>query len=638
VNNIILAESAGFCFGVKRAVENALKIKQKYNKKIYTLGPLIHNNDVVSYLKDNDIFTIDIEQIENLKAQDVVIIRSHGVSKSIYDKLSEKDIIIEDATCPYVSNIQKKVNNYYQSGYNIVIVGDKDHPEVVGINGWCENKAIISKDGSNLDDLPNKVCVVSQTTEKQENWEKVLNKIAKKSKEILAINTICSATDVRQKNAETLSKEVDAMVVLGGYNSSNTTKLYEICKKNCKNTFHIENAKELPSILLNSKNITSIGVTAGASTPDWIIKEAISKMSEENLIQTNEQLVYMDQNDKQISVGDVIKGEIISLNENEAFLNIGYKAEGLLPKYEVTKDEKVKLNDVFKLGDVVEVKVISRRNEDGYVVLSRIEIERQEAYKIVKEAFENKQVVNVTIKDAVNGGLVASLNGVRLFIPASHIELSHVEDLTKYIGTNMDVNIIEIKEDRKFTRIVASRRDLLKVGKDKELEEVWARLEKDAIVEGIVRRTTNFGAFIDIDGVDGLLHVSEISWGRVNKPGDALKLGQKVKVKVIEIDKENKKLSLSIKALAENPWTNVEEKYPVGNIVLGKVVRFADFGAFIELEPGVDALVHVSEISHKRVEKPSDALTLGSQVKAKILDVNKESKKIGLSIKAVEEI
>jgi 4-hydroxy-3-methylbut-2-enyl diphosphate reductase len=638
MKNIILSESAGFCFGVKRAVESALKIKQKYNKKIYTLGPLIHNNDVVSYLKANDIFSIDIEQIEDLEAQDVVIIRSHGVSKDIYDKLTEKNIIIEDATCPYVSNIQKKVNNYYQSGYNIIIVGDKEHPEVVGINGWCENKAIISKDGSDLEDLPYKVCVVSQTTEKQENWEKVLNKIAKKSKEILAINTICSATDVRQKNAEKLSKEVDAMVVLGGYNSSNTTKLYEICKKNCENTFHIENANELPSILLNTKNITSIGVTAGASTPDWIIKEAISKMSEENLIQTNEQLVYMEQNDKQISVGDVIKGEVISLNENEAFLNIGYKADGLLPKYEVTRDEKIKLNDVLNLGDIVEVKVISRRNEDGYVVLSRIEIERQEAYKIVKEAFENKQVVTVTIKDAVNGGLVASLNGVRLFIPASHIELSHVEDLTQYIGTTMDVNIIEIKEDRKFTRIVASRRDLLKVVKDKEIEEVWAKLEKDVVLEGIVRRTTNFGAFIDIDGVDGLLHVSEISWGRVNRPGDALKLGQKVTVKVIEIDKENKKLSLSMKALVENPWTNVEEKYPAGNIVLGKVVRFAEFGAFIELEPGVDALVHVSEISHKRVEKPADVLTLGSQVKAKILDVNKENKKIGLSIKAVEEI
>jgi 4-hydroxy-3-methylbut-2-enyl diphosphate reductase len=637
MKNIILAESAGFCFGVKRAVESALKIKQKYNKPIFTLGPLIHNNDVVSYLKENEIFSLDLEQINELKEADVIIIRSHGVSKSVYDELASKKVIIEDATCPYVSNIQKKVNNYFQSGYNIIIVGDKDHPEVVGINGWCDNKAIISKDGDNLDELPYKVCVVSQTTEKQENWEKVLNKITKKSKEILAFNTICSATDVRQKNAEKLSKEVDAMVVLGGYNSSNTTKLYEICRGNCENTFHIENAEELPE-LLKSSNIKSIGVAAGASTPDWIIKEAISKMSEENLVQMNEQLVYMEQNDKQISVGDVINGEIISLNENQAFLNIGYKAEGLLPKAEVTKDEQVKLTDIFNLGDKVEVKVISRRNEDGYVVLSRIEIERQEAYKTVREAFENKQVINVLVKDAVNGGLVASLNGVRIFVPASHLEIYHVDDLKSYVGSTIDVNIIEIKEERRFTRIVGSRRELLKVEKDKVASEVWSKLEKDVIFEGVVRRITNFGAFVDINGVDGLLHVSEISWGRVIKPSDALKIGEKIKVKVIEIDKENKKLSLSIKALIENPWNNVEEKYPVGNIVLGKVVRFADFGAFIELEPGVDALVHVSEISHKRVEKPADVLTLGAQVKAQILDVNKEGKKIGLSIKSVEEV
>jgi (E)-4-hydroxy-3-methyl-but-2-enyl pyrophosphate reductase len=638
VKKIILAESAGFCFGVKRAVDNALTIRQKHNKPVYTLGPLIHNNDVVSHLRENDIFSLNSEDIDNLKSEDVVIIRSHGVGKEVYDYLRDKNIIVEDATCPYVSNIQKKVKNYSDSGYTIIIVGDKDHPEVIGINGWCNNKAIISKDGSNLSDLPNKVCVVSQTTEKQANWEKVINMIAKKSKEIIAFNTICSATDIRQRNAEKLSKEVDAMIVIGGYNSSNTTKLYEICKKNCPNTFHIENAGELPDEILNSKNINIIGVAAGASTPDWIIKEAILKMSEENVLQENEQLAYMEQNDKQISVGEVVKGEVISLNDNEAFLNIGYKADGLLPKYEVTKDEKVKLTEIFKIGEEVEVKVISRRNEDGYVVLSRIELERQEAYKTVKEAYENKSTVTVTVKDAVNGGLVASLNGVRIFIPASHIELFHVEDLNKYIGTDLEVNIIEIKEEKKFTRIVASRRDLLKVVKDKQIEDVWNRLEKDMVVEGVVRRTADFGAFVDVDGVDGLLHVSEISWGRVSKPGDVLKIGEKVKVKVIDIDKENKKLSLSVKALIENPWNNVEEKYPVGNVVLGKVVRFADFGAFVELEPGVDALVHVSEISHKRVEKPSDVLTIGAQVKAVILDVNKENKKIGLSIKAVDEI
>jgi small subunit ribosomal protein S1 len=638
MKQIKLAESAGFCFGVKRAVDETLNIKKNYNKRIYTLGPLIHNNDVVNLLKENDIYPIDIKDVVNLSKEDVVIIRSHGVPQSVYDELKNKNLIVIDATCPYVSNIQKKAKKYHEMGYNIVIVGDNDHPEVIGINGWCDNKAIVSKDGSNLKDLPSRVCVVSQTTEKQENWQKVLNIIIKSSREIVAFNTICNATDVRQKSAEELSKEVDAMIVIGGRNSSNTTKLYEICKNNCENTIHVENSGEIPDYIINSKTIKVIGVTAGASTPDWIIKEAISKMSDERNLEVNEQLAFMEQNDRQIVVGEVIKGEVISVNDNEAFLNISYKADGLLPKAEVTKDEKAKLTDLLNVGQVLTVKVISRRNEDGYPVLSRIELEREEAYKIIKKSMENKETINVLVRDAVNGGLVANYNGVRIFIPASHVELYHVDNLSSYVGKELEVNVVEFKDDKKFTRIVASRRELLKKDREVQVGKTWTELEKDQVVEGEVRRLTDFGAFVDVDGVDGLLHVSEISWGRIYKPADVLKVGDKVKALIISIDKENKKLSLSMKATTENPWNNVEEKYPAGNIVLGKVVRFADFGAFVELEPGVDGLVHVSEISHKRVNKPGDVLTIGQSVKAKILEVSKENKKIGLSIKAVEDI
>lgn len=361
-------------------------------------------------------------------------------------------------------------------------------------------------------------------------------------------------------------------------------------------------------------------------------------MSDEKNLEVNEQLAFMEQNDRQIIVGEVIKGEIISVNENEAFLNISYKADGLLPKAEVTKDEKVKLTDILKVGQELDVKVISRRNEDGYVVLSRIELEREEAYRLIKNSMENSETINVIVKDAVKGGLVANYHGVRIFIPASHVELFHVDVLASYVGKELTVNIVEFKEDRKFTRIVGSRRELLKKDKEVQVNKTWTDLEKDKIVEGEVQRLTDFGAFVDVDGVDGLLHVSEIGWGRIYKPSDALKVGDKVKVKVIDIDKDKKKLSLSMKALSENPWNNVEEKYPAGNIVLGKVVRFADFGAFVELEPGVDGLVHVSEISHKRVNKPADVLNIGQLVKAKILEVSKENKKIGLSIKAVEDI
>ncbi|MBK5240519.1 MAG: 4-hydroxy-3-methylbut-2-enyl diphosphate reductase [Clostridium sp.] len=280
MKKIMLADSAGFCFGVKRAVDKALNVKEKYNCKIYTLGPLIHNNDVVNYLKEKSIFPIEIHNISSLKENDIIIIRSHGVSEETLNILKENKLNIIDATCPYVESIHKKVKKYYDLGYSIIIVGDENHPEVIGINGWCNNSAVIVKSGGEVHNISNKVCVVSQTTERQATWEDVLTVIIKCSKEIVAFNTICSATEVRQKSAEELSQKVDAMLVIGGFNSSNTTKLYEICKKNCKNTVHVENLLGIPDEFIKDKNIKSIGVTAGASTPDFIIKEAILKMND----------------------------------------------------------------------------------------------------------------------------------------------------------------------------------------------------------------------------------------------------------------------------------------------------------------------------------------------------------------------
>ncbi|MHC6179874.1 bifunctional 4-hydroxy-3-methylbut-2-enyl diphosphate reductase/30S ribosomal protein S1 [Clostridium sp. JNZ X4-2] len=635
---IILADKSGFCFGVKRAVEEAVSTQKKFKKNIYTLGPLIHNNNVVKKLEEKGIFSIQIDDISSLKDGDVIIIRSHGVPEYIFTLLRSKKINIVDATCPYVSNIQRKVQKYYKLGYSILIVGDKDHPEVLGINGWCENTAIISKDGLNLGKLPSKLCIVSQTTERQSNWRKVLNVVIEQCKEFIAFNTICSATEFRQKSADNISKKVDMMIVLGGKNSSNTTKLYEICKNNCKNTIHVENSGEIPDNIIRSNKIKTIGVTAGASTPDWIIKEAILKMSDDKNLELNEQLSYMDKNDTQIILGEKIKGTVISVNPNEAFLNIGYKSDGILPKSEITKNEEDDLEQLIHLGDELEVKVLRRQNEDGYVVLSKIELDRENAYRELKENNGKDTVLQVTVKEAVNGGLVANYKGARVFIPASHVELYHVNDLSQYVNKELNVNIIEFKEEKRGTRIVASRREILRAEREKMEEKTWNILQKDTVAEGEVRRLTNFGAFVDVQGVDGLLHVSELSWGRIGKPSDVLKIGDKIKVYILDVDKDKRKLSLSLKKLMEDPWNNVDIKYPVGSVVLGKVVRFASFGAFVELEPGVDALVHISQISHKRIDKPEDVLKIGEEVKAKILEVNKDNEKIALSIKEVDEI
>lgn len=634
---VILAEKAGFCFGVKRAVDEALKVKNEFNKKIYTLGPLIHNNDVVKFLENNDIFSIELNNVKELIRGDVIIIRSHGVSLETFKVLEEMGLHIINATCPYVSNIQLKVKEFYDKGYSIVIVGDKNHPEVIGINGWCNNTAIIAKNKEEIKKLPRKVCVVSQTTEKQENWENVIEYILKNCKEIMAFNTICNATETRQKSVEELSNKVDKMVVLGGYNSSNTTKLYEICKKNCSNTIHVENWNEIPKEYFLGKNINTIGVTAGASTPDWIIKEAIYKMSEMNN-EVNEQLAFMQQNENHIFVGKVIKGTIISVNEKEAYVNIGYKSDGYLPKEEVTRDNNVSLLDILKVGEEVEVKVINRNNSDGYVVLSKTEIEREQSFKDVKQAFEEASTLKVIVKSAVTGGLIGSYKGIRIFIPASHVELFHVDNLEQFLGKEIEIKVIEFKQERRNTRIVGSRREILKIERNKIEEEAWKTINVGDKVVGEIKRLTQFGAFVEVNGVDGLLHVSEISWGKLDKPGSLLKVGQKVEVIILDANKEERKLSLSMKKLTENPWENVEEKYPVGTIVLGKVVRFANFGAFIELEPGVDALVHISQISHERVNKPGDVLKIGEQIKAKIVDVDKTARKIGLSIKEAEEV
>jgi 4-hydroxy-3-methylbut-2-enyl diphosphate reductase len=504
MKKIILAESSGFCFGVKRAVDTAISIQKRYNKKIYTLGPLIHNNDVVKYLEENNIYSMNIDDIALLEQGEVIIIRSHGIAPEVLEKLKDKQLEIIDATCPFVSKIQQKVKKYYELGYEIVIVGDKDHPEVIGINGFCNNQAVISKNGENLENIKDKVCVVSQTTEKQENFQNVLSILTKMSKEILSFNTICSATEVRQKNADELSKDVDLMVIIGGKHSSNTTKLYEICKRNCYNTIHVENSGEIPDELYKYDKNMKIGVTAGASTPDWIIKEAIIKMGDEqNLQEMNDFIKLMDENDKKIYAGALVKGEIIQINEKEAFLNIGYKHDGILPVGEVTREADVKMTDLFKVGDEVEAKVIKLKNEDNYVVLSKVELERVSAFKLLREAFENKESIVVTVKEAVNGGLVANFKGIRVFIPASHVELFHVEDLDKYIGKEIQVKLIEFNEKKNTTRIVGSRRDLLKAEKEIKENSVWENLEKDQVVEGEVKRLTDFGAFIDISGVDG---------------------------------------------------------------------------------------------------------------------------------------
>lgn len=633
MGEVILAKNAGFCFGVQRAVEEAIRIQKEENARIYTLGPLIHNNDVVKFLEENNIFSVELDDIDKLNEGDIIVIRSHGVSEEVLSILSEKKLKVTDATCPFVTNIQKKVKKYSQEGYHIVILGDKNHPEVIGINGWCNNSAIISKDGNLESDIPKKVCVVSQTTEKIKNWENLIKNLSTKVKELLAFNTICAATEVRQKSANEISKDVDSMIIIGGKNSSNTAKLYQIAKDNCDNTIHIENAKELPKDFIN--NNKKIGVTAGASTPDWIIREVLDIMNTENN-NVEDQLSLMNELDKRFVIGDEVEGEILSKTRDSILVSlVGYKCDGIIAFNELSaKEDPIEVAEKLNVGDVIKAKVIKLQNSDGYVVLSRLEYEREEAYKELEELFNEGKTFEVTIKEVKEKGLVANYKGVRVFIPASQIDTKFTEDKSEYQNKTLEVKLIDLSL-KKPTKIVASRRILLEAAKNEHDSKVWESFNLGDVLKGEVKRFTKFGAFVEINGIDGLLHLSQISWNHIKNIEDVLKEGQIVDVKIIGLDKESKKLSLSMKELIAKPWDNVKEKYPEDSIVLGKVVRLNDFGAFVELEPGVDGLVHISKISHNRIEHPSEALKIGEEIKAKILSVDEEKKRISLSIKDI---
>ncbi|PRR81334.1 bifunctional 4-hydroxy-3-methylbut-2-enyl diphosphate reductase/30S ribosomal protein S1 [Clostridium vincentii] len=632
---IKIAKNAGFCFGVERAVAEALKIQKQYNKKIYTLGPLIHNNDVVKHLEDNNIFSISLENIDTLENGDVIVIRSHGVAKEVFTELEKRGLIVKNATCPFVTNIQKKVEKFSKEGYDIVILGDENHPEVMGINGWCDNKAIITKDGLLPDNLYNKICAVSQTTEKKENWDKTLDTLASKELEVLTFNTICLATTERQESAEELSKKVDAMIVVGGKNSSNTTKLYNISKENCVHTIHVENSSELPEEYIYNNNFKSIGITAGASTPEWIIRGVINIMQDE-INNKEDQLQMMDQMDKRFIIGDEVEGEILSKTRDEILVSlVGYKSDGVISFRELTTlCDSTEMAEKLCIGDTIKAKVIKLQNSDGYVVLSRLEFEKDAAYVELQTLFDNGTIFDAKVDEIKEKGLVSYFKGARIFIPASQIDTKFIDNKDYLKGQILKVKLIEFSLGR-TSKIIASRRVILEAEIAKIEEIAWSGFNVGDIVKGEIKRFAKFGAFAQVNGIDGLIHLSQISWKHINKAEEVLKKGDILDLKIIDLNKEANKLSLSIKQLTPEPWENVTEKYPEDSVVLGKVVRLNDFGAFIELEPGLDGLVHISKISYDRVLHPSEVLTIGEEVKAKILSVDAENKRVSLSIKDV---
>ncbi|MDO4869659.1 MAG: bifunctional 4-hydroxy-3-methylbut-2-enyl diphosphate reductase/30S ribosomal protein S1 [Bacillota bacterium] len=629
---IKVADSAGFCFGVKRAIEMAedTAAKAPEGTSVYTAGQLIHNKIVTDRLEREGIRAID--DLSEARKGDIVIVRSHGESRGFYDRAEAMGLQIVDATCPFVEIIHKLVEG---TDKQVVIVGNADHPEVRGIAGWCRGDAIIVSSADEmktaLETSPaEEVFVVAQTTIKRETLQDVIDAACVP---VELHDTICNATSTRQSECRKLAEESDAMIIIGDANSSNSRKLFEIAKKHCDNTFFVKNIDDLP--LHDLMKCNKIGVATGASTPDSIIKEVIANMSDATL--ENKELTMddlMEDIDKSLRLprsGEIVTGKVHQVNEKEVIVNLGCKKDGILPIGEVSLEEGQTLADVFKADDEIQAKVIKTDDVDGGILLSKKKLEISANWNEIVKALEDKTNLEVKVTRTVNGGVIAEYKEVSGFIPLSQLSDHYVENAEEFVGQTMEVKVSRV--DQRRNRAVFSHKMFLAEEKEKLIAEIWEKLNEGDVVEGTVMRFTDYGAFVDIGGIDGLLHISEISWGKLKHPQEVLSIGQKINVKVLSMNAEKGKISLGLKQNTPEPWTVIDEKYEVGQVIEGKVVQIKEYGAFVELEPGLDGLVHISEVAHKRVGNINDELEVGQTVNAKILEIDKDRRRISLSIR-----
>ncbi len=633
----IIAKSGGFCRGVKQAVDTAMTINAE---NTYIYGEIIHNPDVVAQITARGI--VMVENLEEVPRGATLIIRSHGVGKNVYDFCEQKDIHVVDCTCEFVRRTQNIVKEKHAEGKTIVIVGEKTHPEVIGLNGWCNGEAyIFSSEDENFSVLPeNECCIVAQTTYSKEKFEKIikiLNNMRGKTVEVF--QTICYTTIGRQNEADEISKQCDAMLVIGGLNSSNTNKLYEICAKNCPNVFRLPSAADLKYKTI--KRFKKVGIVTGASTPNAQTQEVLLKMemeTEAKATSMEEVVANMDSQPK-FKKGQLIKATISSADDSGVAVLLPLaKKEVILDKDEVDCEVYNKEDFNAKLGDEIELMVVAVNP----VKLSQKQIKKIKEEEAALAEIQDGKEFEVVCTGFNKGGLTAELGSYTVFVPAREIRSGYVKELDKYVGKKLRLKLIEIKTERR-KEIIASQRVIIEAEKAaKEAAraakeaEFFASIHVDDVVEGKVERVTAFGAFVSVNGFDCLAHISDLSWTGVKAVTDVLEVGKKYEFKVLKIDEEAKKVSIGYKQLQAQPWDLAAEKYAEGDVIHGKVVRIVPFGAFVEVEKGIDGLVHVSQISHEFLENPTTALTIGQEIDAKILKLDCAEKKMTLSIKALE--
>ena len=638
--SVTVAKSAGFCFGVNRAVEMVERAAAA-GKPTATLGPIIHNRHVVERFRRMGVRVID--EPEQAQPGETVIIRSHGVSREVYGRLERQGVEIVDATCPFVKRIHRLVSQAEEEGRLPIIIGTPTHPEVEGIAGWCRDCRVFENEEAlrvwaEKEKIPSNtpLCMVCQTTSTENLWKKCGNFAKKQFTNLKIFDTICKATDDRQKYARELAEVSQAMVVVGDSRSSNTGRLGAICRECCPLVVMADNAQELdPSVF---SGIQKVGITAGASTPAWIIKEVNKTMSEiinAEAVQDENFEELLEQSIKTLNTGDKVIGTVTGISNTEVQVDLGTKHAGYIPYDEVSADASVKPEDILKVGDQVEVFVVRVNDQEGTVQLSKKKLDGMRIWDDMAQMVEEKTTVEATITESNKGGLVANMKGIRVFIPASQSGIAKGGDMEGMVGKTVKLKITEVNRARR--RAIGSIRAVNAEERKAAQEKIWSEIEVGKKYHGVVKSLTSYGAFVDIGGVDGMVHVSELSWNRIKTPADVVKVGDEIDVYVISFDPEKRKISLGYKTAEMNPWNQFMTNYAVGDIVDAKVVKLMTFGAFAEIIPGVDGLIHISQIANRRIGKPEDVLSEGQEVQVKITDVDAENKRISLSIRALLE-
>ncbi len=629
---ITTTEQIGFCFGVKRTIEALYKELEKDPSPIYTFGEIVHNPDVNTALRKRNVFIE--EDINKIPKGSRVFIRTHGLPKKTVDILENSGLRVFDMTCPRV----RLIHNIVSSHSSVIVAGDKNHPEVEGIRGHCPGECFIVKTSEELEEVLSKLktptVMVSQTTFNKKVFDSLAAEAAKNPL-VTVKDTICDATSVRQKQVEELAKKSDFFVVIGGKNSSNTNKLYEIASQYCK-TVKIERKEEMPALF----NYKKIGLSSGASTPAETIEEVINYMANENekilnVVSENtaseEDFDFaqaLEESLMFIHNGQRVSGTVSAITGTEVQIDLGGKHSGFIPTEEFDNDE-----NPVKVGDTVEAIVVKVNDAEGTALLSKRKIDAAKNFEKLQAAMDNKEVLTGKVKEAVKGGLIVNYAGIRVFIPASHVSLRRNAELDKYVGEEVKFEIISTT-DGKRRKIVGSMKEVLLAEKAKLADELWGSIEVGKEYEGTVVSTTSFGAFVNIGGADGLLHVTDIAWTRVKNVTDYVKVGDKVKVKIKSYDPDTKKISLTMKNDEENPWELIK-KYNEGDVITVKVLKIMPYGAFVSVIPGIDGLIHISQLSNKRVANVADVVSVGDEVEAKITEIDYDNKKVSLSIRAL---